>query len=52
VLDVERSENIYVLSVKKLYSHPEICPFCHQKSSNFQTYKFCAENQILQRIII
>ena len=37
---------------KELYSHPEICPFCHQKSSDFQTCKSCAENQILQWIII
>ena len=37
---------------KGLYSHPEICPFCHQKSPDFQTCKSCAENQILQWIII
>lgn len=37
---------------KDLYSHPEICPFCHQKSSDFQTCKSCAENQILKWIII
>ncbi len=37
---------------KQLYSHPEICPFCHQKSPDFQTCKSCAENQILQWIII
>lgn len=37
---------------KELYSHPEMCPFCHQKSSDFQTCKSCAENQILQWIII
>ena len=37
---------------RELYSHPEICPFCHQKSSDFQTCKSCAENQILQWIII
>lgn len=37
---------------KELYAHPEICPFCHQKSSDFQTCKSCAESQILQWIII
>ena len=37
---------------KELYAHPEICPFCHQKSSDFQTCKSCAEWQILQWIII
>ena len=37
---------------KQLYSHPEICPFCHQKSSDFQTCKSCAESQILKWIII
>ena len=37
---------------KQLYSHPEICPFCHQKSSDFQTCKACSESQILQWIII
>ena len=37
---------------KQLYSHPEICPFCHQKSSDFQTCKSCSEWQILQWIII
>lgn len=37
---------------KQLYSHPEICPFCHQKSPDFQTCKTCLEWQILQWIII
>ena len=37
---------------KELYSHPEICPFCHQKSPDFQTCKACSESQILKWIII
>lgn len=37
---------------KELYSHPEICPFCHQKSSDFQVCKSCEESQILKWIII
>lgn len=37
---------------KELYSHPEICPFCHNKSADFQTCKECSESQILQWIII
>lgn len=37
---------------KQLYPHPEMCPFCHNKSANFQTCKECAESQILQWIII
>ena len=37
---------------KELYSHPEICPFCHRKSADFQTCKACAEGQILKWIII
>lgn len=37
---------------KELYPHPEMCPFCHQKSSDFQTCKECSENQILKWIII
>ena len=37
---------------KELYSHPEMCPFCHQASTDFKTCKSCAENQILEWIII
>jgi len=37
---------------KELYSHPEVCPFCHNKSADFQTCKECSESQILQWIII
>ena len=29
-----------------------MCPFCHQKSPDFQTCKTCAESQILKWIII
>lgn len=37
---------------KELYAHPEVCPFCHQKSSDFKVCKSCSENQILKWIII
>ena len=37
---------------KQLYAHPEICPFCHQKSLDFQVCKNCSSEQILQWIII
>jgi ComF family protein len=37
---------------KELYAHPEICPFCHQKSSDFKVCKSCSENQVLKWIII
>ena len=37
---------------KELYFHPEICPFCHQKSLDFQVCKSCSESQILKWIII
>lgn len=37
---------------KELYSHPEICPFCHQKSSDFKVCESCASWQILKWIII
>lgn len=37
---------------KQLYAHPEICPFCHNKSADFRTCKECSESQILQWIII
>lgn len=37
---------------KELYAHPEICPFCHQKSLDYQTCRSCTENQILKWIII
>lgn len=37
---------------KSLYSHPEICPFCHQESQNFQVCKSCKQEQILEWIIV
>lgn len=37
---------------KQLYSHPEVCPFCHKRSTNFQVCRECSESQILQWIII
>ena len=38
---------------KSLYAHPEMCPFCHKKSTDFQTCSPCkAEGQSLEGIII
>lgn len=38
---------------KRLIPHPEICPFCHQKSSAFKTCLYCHENYpSLEGIII
>jgi ComF family protein len=38
---------------KTLYAHPEICPFCHKKSKDFQTCFACkAQGTALEGIII
>lgn len=37
---------------KQIETHPEVCPFCHKKSNNFQTCSECKGTQILQWIVI
>ena len=38
---------------KSLYAHPEMCPFCHKESKNFQTCFVCkAQGNAVEGIII
>jgi ComF family protein len=50
-----RKEGSYLCSdcKKSLHAHPEICPFCHKASKDFQTCSACkAEGKEIEGIII